>query len=170
MRDSSTGAWSLLGASRSWCRIRDLWESSCQSIFSGASATRVLSPTVKGNCGGTSIAPVPMAVLLCAESQWTLDLVCTLQEWSLCFPQSCGAPALRSCWPSKKMLWLFFLSLSDLQTVLEGSFYVGMSLCRHCVLIFFDARPVLEKPATSFLNVCWPLSSWLEVWLRSWWP
>ena len=27
--------------------------------------------------------------------------VCALQEWSLCFPQSCAAPALKPCRPSK---------------------------------------------------------------------
>ena len=26
--------------------------------------------------------------------------VCTFQEWSLCFPQSCGAPAHKPSWPS----------------------------------------------------------------------
>ena len=27
--------------------------------------------------------------------------VCTLQEWSLCFPQSCENPEIKSHWPSK---------------------------------------------------------------------
>ena len=29
------------------------------------------------------------------------ETVCALQEWSFCFPQSCGAPAFKPCWPSK---------------------------------------------------------------------
>ena len=29
------------------------------------------------------------------------DFVCALQEWSLCFPQSCGSPIIKSCWTSK---------------------------------------------------------------------
>ena len=29
------------------------------------------------------------------------NLVCTLQEWSLCFPQSYRAPSFWPCWPSK---------------------------------------------------------------------
>ena len=37
----------------------------------------------------------------CPQSQCTQDLVYALQEWSLCFPQSCGAPTVKPPWPSK---------------------------------------------------------------------
>ena len=29
------------------------------------------------------------------------DFVCALQDWSFCFPQSCGSPTTKSCWPSR---------------------------------------------------------------------
>ena len=34
-------------------------------------------------------------------SRCTWDLVCALQEWSFCFPQSCGVPVIKAHWPSK---------------------------------------------------------------------
>ena len=33
---------------------------------------------------------------LCAQ-----DIVCALQDWSLCFPQSCGNSIIKSHWPSR---------------------------------------------------------------------
>ena len=39
--------------------------------------------------------------LLCSGTQYTWNPACTLQEWSLCFSQFCGTPALKSYWPSK---------------------------------------------------------------------
>jgi hypothetical protein len=47
-----------------------------------------------------SLAQAPVESLLCFGSQCTWNLVCILQEYSLCFPQSCIAPALKSYWPS----------------------------------------------------------------------
>ena len=41
-----------------------------------------------------------MESLFCPGSWFTLDLVCILQGWSVCFPKSCGAPALKLHWPS----------------------------------------------------------------------
>ena len=38
--------------------------------------------------------------LFCPGTQCTWKPVCTFREWSLCFPQSCGAPVPKSCWPS----------------------------------------------------------------------
>ena len=29
------------------------------------------------------------------------EFLCVLQEWSLCFPQSCGSTVIKLCWPSK---------------------------------------------------------------------
>ena len=40
-------------------------------------------------------------MLLSPESWYTQDFICALQDWSLCFPQSCGSPVIKSCWPSK---------------------------------------------------------------------
>ena len=54
-------------------------------------------PTLAGRSGSVSpgvTAPYP-------GSQFTHYLVCTLQEWSLYFPQSCQSPAVKSHWPSK---------------------------------------------------------------------
>ena len=45
----------------------------------------------------TGLAQPPMRSLLYPGSQYTWKLVCTLQEWSLCFP----SPALKPQWPSK---------------------------------------------------------------------
>ena len=40
--------------------------------------------------------------LLFPPGSWCAqDLVCTLQEWSFCFPQSCGIPVIIPHWPSK---------------------------------------------------------------------
>ena len=38
-------------------------------------------------------------------SQCPWYLVCALQEWSLCFPQFCAAPAIKPYWPSGQILW-----------------------------------------------------------------
>ena len=46
------------------------------------------------------LAQILMESLLCLGTQCTWNLVCTLQGRSLCFHQSCGAPALKPCWPS----------------------------------------------------------------------
>ena len=54
-------------------------------------------PTLAGRSGSVSYgvtAPSP-------GSQCTHYFVCALQEWSLCFPQSCRSPAIKSHWPSK---------------------------------------------------------------------
>ena len=42
-----------------------------------------------------SLAQVLMESLLCPGSQCTRNFLCVLQEWNLCFPQSCGYPALK---------------------------------------------------------------------------
>ena len=111
LRCPSTGACRLLGGARSQCQNGDLQDSSRQWIFTGASATSVLAPTVSHSWPlppqeilqdlPVGLAQAPMESLLCPGSQCTWNLVCTLQEWSLCFPQSCGAPALKPHWPSK---------------------------------------------------------------------
>ena len=47
------------------------------------------------------LAQAPMESLLCPGSQWTWDSVCTLQEWNLCFFQTCGDPVNKPYWLSK---------------------------------------------------------------------
>ena len=125
----STGPYRLLGRARSWCQNGGLRESSCQWLFSGTSPSSVLVPTVshspptspgdpprpahKSSPGSYEVTVfalhsgihealcVPIELLLCARSRCTWDLVCALQVWSLCFPQSCGTPAIKPSCPSK---------------------------------------------------------------------
>ena len=84
-----------------------LWEGLRQGVLPRTSAARVLVPTVShshppasagdpptlaGRSGSVSpgvTAPSPGS--LCAHY-----FVCALQEWSLCFPQSCRSPAIKS--------------------------------------------------------------------------
>ena len=41
------------------------------------------------------------SLLLSYGSCCMQDFVCTLRDWSLCFPQSCESPIIKSHWPSK---------------------------------------------------------------------
>ena len=44
----------------------------------------------------------PMESLLLSSESWcTQGFVCALQDWSLCFPQSCGSSIIKSFWPSR---------------------------------------------------------------------
>ena len=40
------------------------------------------------------------SLLLSAGPRCGQDFVCALQDWSVCFPQSCGSLTVKSCWPS----------------------------------------------------------------------
>ena len=40
------------------------------------------------------------SLLLSAGSRCGQDFVCALQDWSVCFPQSCGSLTIKSRWPS----------------------------------------------------------------------
>ena len=45
---------------------------------------------------------VPYGVTASSPGAWCAqDFVCALQEWNICFPQSCQSPVIKSCWPSK---------------------------------------------------------------------
>ena len=47
------------------------------------------------------LAQSPVGSLLLSPGSWcTQGFACALQEWSLCFPQSCGNPAIQSRWTS----------------------------------------------------------------------
>ena len=55
-------------------------------------ASAGVPPTLAGRSGSVSCevtAPSP-------GSRCAHDFVCALQEWSLCFPQSCQSPAIKS--------------------------------------------------------------------------
>ena len=125
VRHSRTGACWFLGQARSWCLNGDLRESSLQSIFPGPSATSVLVLTVSYSQPPSpqetlqdppvSLAQSSMESLLCPGPQCTWNPVCALQEWSLCFPQSCGAPALKPTGLQSQMLWGFLFPMPDPQ-------------------------------------------------------
>ena len=82
-------------------------ESSHRSVLSGAPGTNLLAPKVSYSPNPFPLQAPPVGLaqsllesLLCAGSQGTL------QEWSLCFPESCGAPELKPPCPSKSdVVW-----------------------------------------------------------------
>ena len=54
-----------------------------------------------GQSTGTS-ATLSFEVPALFLGSWCIqDLLCALQEWSFCFPQSCGIPIIKLHWPSK---------------------------------------------------------------------
>ena len=55
------------------------------------------TPTLAGRSGSVS----PRVTAPSPGSWCTHYFVCALQEWSLCFSQSCRSPAIKSCQPSK---------------------------------------------------------------------
>ena len=113
LRHSSIGACRLLGRARSQHQKGHLRERSRWLIVSGASATGVLASTPSephlpwgnpprlvgrsspGSCGVTALCWAPVYV----KSQ------VPPQGWTLHFPPSCGAPALKSWWPQVQMFW-----------------------------------------------------------------
>ena len=110
----STGAFRLLGGTRSHCQNCDLWKISHWWVFPGISATSGFGPTVSHSWppslqktlrgGQVGLIQAVMKSLLCSGSPVDVRPVGTRQEWSLHFPQYCGAPALKphlTHWPSK---------------------------------------------------------------------
>ena len=63
-----------------------------------------LSPTSVGDppiLAGRS-GPVFYGVTAFFPGSWcTQYFLCALEEWNFCFLQSCGSPAIKSCWLSK---------------------------------------------------------------------
>ena len=56
-----------------------------------------------------------MGSLLLSPGSWCRqDFVCVLQELSLCFPQSCRNPIIKSCRLQSQVLWGFPVPLPDL--------------------------------------------------------
>ena len=110
LRHSNTRAYRLLGRARSW------------SLSPGELMlmnTLIPLPPVSLSPEWATAAPTPRRPRRLSEtSRWVWprllwshwfcpgswcmwEFVCTLQEWSLCFPLSCGAPAIKPQWPSK---------------------------------------------------------------------
>ena len=58
----------------------------------------------------------PVRSLLFSSESWCIqDFVCALQDWSLCFPQSCGSLVIKSQWLSRSDFQGFPVPLSDPQ-------------------------------------------------------
>ena len=53
----------------------------------------------------------PMVSLLCPGSQCMWNLMCALQQWSLCLTQSCGVPALKPTGLQSQMFWRLLLPM-----------------------------------------------------------
>ena len=83
-----------------------LWEGSRQGLLPRISAASVLVPTVSHShpasagdpptLAGRSGSVSPGVTASSPGSRCTHYFVCALQEWSLCFPQSCQSPAIKS--------------------------------------------------------------------------
>ena len=97
----ATQHWSLPGL---FCGANDRpWEGSCQVVLPRTSAASVIVPMVKqsyppplqetpqtpAGTSGSVTAPSP-------GSRCTHYFLCALQEWGLCFPQSCRSPVINS--------------------------------------------------------------------------
>ena len=93
----------LSGGARSWCQNGDLWGSSSQSIFSGASSTSVLALTVS-----YSQTPPPRPLVRSSPSSWRGTALC----WFPVHVRPCVQPA------REKFLFLPALWNSYTQTVL----------------------------------------------------
>lgn len=121
LRYPSTEACRLLDRANSQCQNGDLLESS-HWIFTGSPATcpcphcepqptsvspgepsRPPSRSGSGFYGVTALGP---------NTCKTLNV---LSKSRVCFPQSCGAPALKPHWPQSQMLWELLLLMPDPQ-------------------------------------------------------
>ena len=104
---SGTGACRPFDRSRSWSQNGDLWQNSLCSIIPGPlppfslhPSEQQLTPLAKGTLQDPQVcsAQFPLELLLCLSVHKTL----CIQKWfSVCFPLSCGAPALKPLWTSK---------------------------------------------------------------------
>ena len=69
----------------------------------------------------------PVESLLLSSWSWCRQgFVCDLQDWSPCFPQSCGSPVIKSHWPSRSNYLGIPSPFSDLQA---GNPDVGFRTC-----------------------------------------
>ena len=60
-------------------------------------------PTLVGGPPMPKDRPGPISYGVIAFFPWpsTHETLCIFQEWSFCFPKSCGSPAVKPFWPSK---------------------------------------------------------------------
>ena len=131
----------LLGEARSWCQNGDLWGSSSQSIFSGASSTSVLALTVSysqtppprplvrpspSSCRGTALCWFPVHARPCVQPPREKSLFLPAL-WSSCMQALVTFKAKYSEGFSFQFLTLPW----------KAVFYMGMSLCSLCVFYIF---------------------------------
>ena len=90
-RDGRTGG-SCLG--RSPLVLVNILNVGCQPLLTHASTGD--PPTL------AALVQFPVESLLLSSMPWyAQNFVCALQDWSLCFPQSCGSLVIKSHWPSR---------------------------------------------------------------------
>ena len=76
------------------------WGIHCQYSFPHSESQSISACPANQDPQG-HLALIPIDSLLCPGSQWTWNLVCVVQKWSPCFPQSCGAPPFKACCSSR---------------------------------------------------------------------
>ena len=92
---------------------------------------------------------------------WVLvhtSFVCAFGEWSLFFPQSCGSPVIKSCWPHGQVSWGFPVPFLDPQA---GKPDVGLRIFTAVgELLWYHCSPVCESPTQWVWNL---ILSWLHL-------
>ena len=106
LRHPRTGSYKLLGGARSWW---EKWQPP-GGLTPVKYPSELLLP-VPTTVAWSSRDPLILAgmsgpgtfevISFHPASSCTGDLVYTLQECSFCYPQSCGIPVIKPCWPSK---------------------------------------------------------------------
>ena len=77
------------------CQCPYRWGEPLLTHFSTGDPPTLVSSFGSVSCGVT-------APFLLSSGSWCMqDFVCALQDWSPCFPQSCGSPIIKSRWPSR---------------------------------------------------------------------
>ena len=86
-----------------------------------------------------------MGSFLLLPGSWCAhNFVCALQEWSLCFPQPCQSPVIKSCWPSKSVSLGFLLPLPN---PLVWKPDVGLRTFTPVGgLLWYNSSPVCDSP------------------------
>ena len=101
----------------------------------------------------------PIGSLLLSSGSWCMqNFVCALQDWSLCFFQSCGSLTIKSCWPQDQIPWRFPVPLSDAQA---GKPDVGFrTFTAGQELLWYYCSPVCGSPT-------WWLWDLILLWLHT---
>ena len=117
-------------------------------------------PVLAGSFGLVSLE----SLLFSSESWCVQGFICALQDWSLCFPQPCGSPVIKSHWPprSDPQAWKHVVRLRTFTTMGE--------LLQQFVLQFVGCPP--RGDGIWFYHDCNPsaISLWLLLclWTRKW--